>query len=106
MDKEIKQLRDKGLPLQAIGDKFGLSRERVRQILLGDKYKAKRREYRREYAKTPKQREYQREYDKTPKRREYRREYDKTPKRREYQRHRYHLKVNKQFANCNKCKEQ
>ena len=35
----------------------------------------KRREYMREYLKTPKQREYQREYAKTPKRRKYQREY-------------------------------
>ncbi len=34
-DKEIKKLRAKGLTLQAIGTAFGLTRERVRQILLG-----------------------------------------------------------------------
>ena len=30
---EIKKLRTSGQTLQAIGDKFGLTRERIRQIL-------------------------------------------------------------------------
>lgn len=30
---EVKQLRDQGYSLQAIGDKFGLTKERIRQIL-------------------------------------------------------------------------
>lgn len=33
MNSEIKQLRDRGYSLQAIGGKFGVSKERVRQIL-------------------------------------------------------------------------
>jgi len=41
---EIVQLRADGLTLQAIGDKYGLSRERIRQILS----ERKKNEYRTE----------------------------------------------------------
>lgn len=51
-----------------------------------EKCQQARREYMREYKKTPKQREYQREYSKTPKQREYQRKYQKTPKYLEYRR--------------------
>ena len=33
-NNEIKELRESGLTLQKIGDKYGISRERVRQVLL------------------------------------------------------------------------
>lgn len=36
---KIKELREKGLTLQDIGNKYGLTRERVRQICLGKAYK-------------------------------------------------------------------
>ena len=83
-NNKIRELREKGLTFQMIGNMFSISGQRVGHIV--------HPEYRREYRKTPKYREHQREYR-------------RTPKYREYQRHWYHIKVNKIFNNCKKCKQ-
>lgn len=69
----IPQLRKKKFTFQEIADKFGVTRQRVHQLLYADKYKI---------------------YQKT---------YQKTDKYKVYHRHLYHQKVNRKFSNCEKC---
>ena len=87
--KEILERRSTGETLQSIGNDYGLSRERIRQITVNvdvpkrepkwtDEYK---REYNRQYYKRPgvkeKLREYKRQYQQRPEVKERLREYHK-----------------------------
>ena len=63
MNKEqIQKLREKGLTLEAIGEKAGVSKQRIHQILYPEKYAENRRIWEAKYRQTEKYKKYQREY--------------------------------------------
>ena len=83
--EEILKMRKNGLSMQIIGDRLGVSKQRIGQLLHPDKYKA----YQKTYQKT-----YQKDYQKTDK---------KTDKYKAYQKHLYHIRLGKYFSNCKNC---
>lgn len=62
MIEEMNQLREQGLTYQTIGDKFGLSRQRIHQILSGYHQRPEVKERVKAYKKTDKYKEYRKTY--------------------------------------------